>query len=46
MKLMAKILNFFETGEIDFTKEQTLEVMKLREKIIEAKGKLGEWIKL
>ena len=46
MKLMAKILNFFETGEIDFTKEQTLEVMKLREKVIEAKGKVGEWIKL
>ena len=44
--LIADILRFFETGEISFDAKQTLEVMKIREAVISAMAKCGEWIQL
>ena len=44
--LIADIFRFFETGEVSFCKSQTLEVMKIREAVITAKGKMGEWLSL
>ena len=44
--LIADILRFFRTGEVLFNKEETLEVMKIREAIIKAKGKDGEWTEI
>lgn len=44
MVLMEKILNFFEGNPSDFEGEQTLEVMKIRENAIKAKGDLNKWI--
>ena len=44
--LIADILRFFRTGEVPFNKEETLEVMKIREAIIKAKGKDGEWTEI
>lgn len=44
--LMKKIVLFFENGEVDFEKEQTLAVMKLREAVIESKNNNGVWIEL
>jgi len=34
--LMEKILCFYETGNVDFSREQTLAVMKLRERLLAA----------
>ena len=42
--LMRKIILFFETGEIDFEKEQTLAVMKLREAVIKSKNENESWV--
>lgn len=36
LNLIEKILFFFETGEVDFTHRETLEVMKIREAVIKA----------
>ena len=44
--LIADILRFFRTGEVPFNKEETLEVMKMREAIIKAKGRDGEWTEI
>lgn len=44
--LMQAILEFFETGVLPFEKEQTLAVMKIREGLIKAKDRTGEWINL
>jgi hypothetical protein len=44
--LMADIFRFFETGELPFCPSQTLEVMKIREAVIIAKDKMGDWIAL
>ena len=44
--LLADILRFFETGEVSFDVNQTLEVMRLREKLILARENAGEWINL
>ena len=41
--LMIKIVTFFEGNDADFSKTQTLEVMKIRENAILAKGELGVW---
>ena len=38
--LMVKILNFYETGETDFERAETLAVMKIREKLL---ANAGEW---
>lgn len=41
--LMTKIISFFEGNPSDFDGAQTLEVMKIREKAIIAKGELNVW---
>lgn len=42
--LMRKILEFFETGKSDFDGAETLEVMKIRERLIESRLGDGEWL--
>ena len=44
--LLKDILRFFETGKLSFDGKETLEVIKIRDAVIEAKGKSGEWITL
>jgi hypothetical protein len=44
--LIRDILSFFISGEVSFDVNQTLEIMKIREGIIKAKTRLGEWIEL
>lgn len=44
--LIADILHFFATGEKSFDGAQTLEVIKIREGAIQAKSKVGVWVKL
>lgn len=44
--LLADILNFYETGEVSFDTEQTLDVMKIREALIKGKENLGNWQQL
>ena len=44
--LIEKIILFFENGEIDFNKEQTLAVMAIREAVIKSKNNNGAWIEL
>ena len=41
--LIADIFRFFETGKTSFCKCETLEVMKIREAVIEAKNEAGVW---
>ena len=41
--LIADIIRFFETGEVSFAKEETLEVAKIREAIINAKADACVW---
>lgn len=44
--LMEKIICFFETGEVDFSQEETVEVMRIRESVLKAADNLGNWIPL
>ena len=45
--LIRRILLFFETGEIDFGAEQTMEVMRIREAVVRGKAEANEeWIPL
>lgn len=44
--LIADILRFYRSGELAFGGEQTLEVMKIREAIVKAKGNDGEWTEI
>ena len=44
--LIADIFHFFETGEVSFAKDETLEVAKLREAVINAKAEEGVWMSL
>lgn len=44
--LIEDILRFFETGETSFDVNQTLEIMKIRNTIIDAKEKLNEWLEI
>ncbi len=44
--LMEKILYFYETKEIDFGKAQTLEVMRLREALLNAQDTPGQWVEI
>lgn len=44
--LIEDILRFFETGEISFDTNETLDVMKLREAAIKATSFTGEWIEI
>jgi len=46
MVLMKKIVHFFETGEVDFQQEETMEVMRIRESVLKAADHLGTWIPL
>ena len=41
--LTAKIITFFETGEIDFDTKETLEVIKMRDVVLEACEDVGKW---
>mgnify|MGYP001851382533 FL=1 len=41
---MADILRFYETGEVSFPQEQTFEAMRVRDAILKAAGREGEWI--
>ena len=42
--LIEVILKFYETGEVDFGGEQTLEVMRLRDGILRAAEQLDTWL--
>lgn len=44
--LIADIFHFFATGERSFCSCETLEVMKIREAVIQAKSGTGIWLKL
>jgi hypothetical protein len=44
--LIEDILRFYKSGETSFCTCQTLEVMKIRGGIIQAKNTLGEWVEL
>ncbi len=44
--LIEAIINFFETGEIDFDVNEILEVMKIRDGILTAKDNLGKWLEI
>lgn len=45
-RLLSDILRFFETGEVSFPKEQTLEIMKVREAFIKSIDNEGQWKKI
>lgn len=44
--LLKAILDFYATGKVPFAREETIEVMKIREKIIAACKEEGCWIKI
>ena len=44
--LIADIFHFFESGEISFDIDETLDIIKLRETVIKAKDKEGKWIRV
>ena len=46
LRLIESMLKFFETGEYPFDPNQTLEVIKIREKLIEAQDKEDIWLDL
>lgn len=45
-RLLSDILRFFDTGKVSFDKEQTLEIMKVREAFIKLIDNEGQWIKI
>lgn len=45
-RLTKKILEFFQNGTTDFDNSETLEVMKIRDAVLEAKDKTGVWFEL
>ena len=46
LNLIISILEFFLSGNIPFNADETLQVMKVREAVVKAVGKIGEWITL
>lgn len=44
--LIKAIVDFFETGVVDFENDEILEVMKIRDAVLIAKDNLGVWIAL
>lgn len=44
--LMSDILRFYMTGEASFDARETLEVMKIREAVVNGVANLGQWIML
>lgn len=46
MNLISEIMKFFETGNVRFDGEQTLEVMKIRTGLLKSESAGGNWITL
>lgn len=46
LNLISDILTFYKTGKVPFNGAETLEVMKIREAVIKAKSRVGEWQKI
>lgn len=46
VNLLGDICNFFDTGKTSFDPKDTIEVMRIRDAVIEGKGKPGESIRL
>ncbi len=44
--LITDILKFYQSGEVPFDSEETLEVMKIRQAIVRAKAREGEWCEI
>ena len=44
--LLDCILSFFLSGDLPFEKEQTLEVISIRDALIDGENKFDEWIKI
>ncbi|MBR5439136.1 MAG: hypothetical protein IKV61_02845 [Clostridia bacterium] len=44
--LINNIVDFFETGKVDFDNAEILEVMKIRDASLIAKDNLGQWIEV
>lgn len=44
--LLKDVLRFYKTGEVSFHREQTLEIMKVREALIKALNNEGQWQKI
>ncbi len=42
-KLLADIINFFKTGELSFDSAETMKAMRIRDGILKACSKPGEW---
>ena len=43
---MADVLRFFNTGEVSFDEAQTLELMKIRDSVLQSKSEGGVWVTL
>ncbi len=43
---MADVVRFFETGEVSFDTDETLELMKIRDGILQSKAQKGVWVEL
>lgn len=43
---MADVLRFFKTGEVSFDTAQTLELMKIRDGVLQSKAQGGVWVTL
>jgi hypothetical protein len=46
LDMLESILKFFESGELPFAKEQTLEVMGIRDALLKAVKNPDQWIKI
>lgn len=46
INMLTSILNFFTSGNLPFEKEQTMEVMSIRDALINARNYPDEWIKI
>ena len=44
--LIVEILKFYASGKLPFNPAETLEVARIREKAIEGKSRIGEWLPL
>ena len=44
--LMAEIIKFFESGELPFDANQTLQVMTMRDALLSGEEKDGEWLEI
>lgn len=46
LRLIGHILTFFENSELPFSSEQTIEVMKIRDAVLEARNRIDEEIEI